>query len=143
MKYLVLIFSIIILSSCSTADDAGDVIMAEFDQIETILPQEKWEVSNLFIHNEDHTSDFQNFNFTFREDGTVEGKTDLIAETGTWVYKSTLESGEQLIVQFSETPPFDGISNDWKIISLSNSKIELIDEGNSSEDTRLLSFSNL
>jgi len=36
-----------------------------------------------------------------------------------------------------------GNSNDWKIVSLSISKIELINEGNSSEDTRLLAFSKL
>jgi len=143
MKKLVLLFSILLLASCSTEDDAGDVINNEFEQVELILPQDVWKVSNLYTDNADRTDDFQNFTFSFREDGTVEGQTDLFTEVGTWAYKSSTENGEQLILQFNSTTLFDEISNDWKIVSLSISKIELINEGNSSEDTRLLAFSKL
>lgn len=143
MKQLVLIFSLLILASCSTEDNSGDVINNKFEQIKLILPQEQWKISNLFTDNAVHTDDFQSFTFTFKEDGTVEGQTDLFTEVGTWGYKSSSENGEQLILQFSDTTPFDKISKDWKIVSLSISKIELIDEGNSSVDTRLLAFSKL
>ena len=142
MKNFILIFSLIILASCSTDDDAGDVINNEFEQIISILPQEEWAVSNLFTDNSDHTADFQGFTFNFREDGSVEGQTDLYTEVGTWAYKSTSENGEQLVLQFSGTPPFDKISNDWMIVSASVSKIELVIEGDN-EDTQLLVFSRL
>ena len=140
MKKLVLFLSLIILASCNNDDGAGDVITNEFAQIKIILPQGKWKVSNFFDNHADRTIDFESFIFYFKEDGTVEGKTDLYTENGTWQYKSTSEDGEQLILQFNGTAPFDEITYDWNIVSLGISKVELSYTNNSNEVTKLLTF---
>ena len=131
------------LVSCSTKDDAGDVIANKFEQIKILLPQGKWKISNIYTNNSEHTTDFESFIFTFNEDGTVNGETDLYAEEGTWIYKSSPESGEQLILEFNGTTPFQEISNNWDIVSVSNTKIELSDVGISNDDTQLLAFSKI
>lgn len=141
-KSIFLFLSVIILASCNTDDDAGDVITHEFEEINTILPQGKWYVSQLFMNNEDHTPEFTSFEFTFKADGSVEGKTDLYTEMGTWSYISTPTKGEQLELQFSGTPPFDKISSVWDIVSLNLSKVELSDS-NSHPTTSLLTFKKL
>lgn len=143
MKKLALILSLIFLVSCNTDDDAGDVVTNEFEQIKIILPQGEWKVSNFYESQADHTADFESFTFTFKEDGTVYGQTDLYTENGTWNYESTSEFGEQLVLQFSGTTPFDEITEDWKIVSLSISKIELSKVSSNEEDTKLLTFSKL
>ena len=132
-----------IITSCKTEDDTGNLINSEFEQIKLILPQQQWKVDNLFINDAVHTDDFESFTFVFKEDGTVEGQNDLFTEMGTWVYKSSQENGEQLILKFGGTPPFDEISKDWEIVSLNNMKIELVIEENSNENTQLLAFSKL
>lgn len=143
MKKLIFIFSIILFASCSSDDDAGDVITTEFERIKTILPQGTWEVSKFIDDNREATMDFESFVFTFDEDGSATGATDLFSETGTWAYRSTTQEGEQLVLEFDEVTPFDKISDDWKIVSASNSRVELSDDGSSEGDTDLLVFSKL
>lgn len=143
MKNFLIILSVLILASCNKKDDSGDIITNEFEQIKIILPQQQWEITNLYTNGSDNTADFQNFVFTFKEDGSVEGQTDLFTEVGTWMYKTTSENGEQLSLQFNGTPAFDKISNTWDITSISNSKIELSDVGSNNDNTKLLAFSKI
>ncbi len=143
MKKLILIFAVALLASCSSDDDAGDVISNEFEQIKTILPQGTWEVSKFIKDNIDKTADFESFIFTFDVNGKVVGKNDLFSEQGTWAYKTTAEEGEELVLQFNPVAPFDEISNHWDIVSVSGNKVELSDVGNGSDDTELLIFSKL
>ncbi len=142
MKNFVWIFSLIVLFSCSSDDDAGDVITNKFEQIKTILPQGEWEVS-YFYDNGDQTFNFESFIFTFNADGTVYGQTDLFTENGTWAYKSTSENGEQLLLQFEGTVPFDRIIGVWNIISLGTEKVELSNGKAGDEKVKLLTFSKL
>ena len=141
-KAMFLFLSLMILVSCNSDDDAGDVITHKFEQINTILPQGKWYVSQLFMNNAEHTHEFTSFEFTFKQDGSVEGKTDLYTEMGTWSYLSTPNKGEQLKLQFNGTPPFDKISSVWDIVTLNLSKVELSDSS-THPTTTLLTFKKL
>lgn len=143
MKKLVLILSIIALASCSSDDDAGDVITNEFERITTVLPQGTWKVSTLIDGNEDQTVAFESFVFTFNEDGRVNGETDLFTDTGNWNYRSTSQDGEQLILEFSDVTPFDKITDDWSIVSVTNSQVELSDHGGIEGATNFLVFTKL
>jgi|26BtaG_2_1085354.scaffolds.fasta_scaffold00062_14 hypothetical protein len=143
MKKLILLFSVIILASCSSDDDAGDVITNEFERISSVLPQGTWKVTTLIDGNEDHTEAFESFIFTFDEDGTVVSQTDLFSEIGIWAYKSTSQQGEQLILEFNDVTPFDQINDDWKIVSVTNSQVELSDVGDIPENTDLLVFTKI
>ena len=143
MKKLLLILSIITLASCSSDDDAGDVITNEFERIITVLPQGTWVVTKLIDGNEEHTAAFESFIFTFNEDGTVVSETDLFSEPGQWSYVSTSQDGEQLILEFSDTTPFDEITDDWTIVSVTNSQVELSDSGDIQGDTNFLVFKKL
>ena len=143
MKNIVLLFATFLFISCSSDDDAGNVITNEFEQIEITLPQHDWVVSDFTINGESHAIEFESFTFHFKADETVEAQNDLYTETGTWNYKSTAENGEQLVIRFlPATPPFDKISKDWTIVSLSISTIEL-SFVNSNQEIELLTFSAL
>lgn len=79
----------------------------------------------------------------FGEDGSVVAQNDLFTENGTWTYDNSSNSGEELVLQFSETTPFDEINDDWNIVSVSNSKIELSDVSGGNGDVKLLTFTKL
>ena len=143
MKNLILLFSIITLASCSSDDAPGDVITNEFERIKIVLPQGSWKVSTLVDGNDDNTTAFESFIFTFNEDGTVVSETDLYAETGQWSYRSTSQDGEQLILEFSNTTPFEEITDDWTIVSVTNSQVELSDDGDVEGDTNFLVFKKI
>jgi hypothetical protein len=143
MKRILILLAIAVFASCSSDDDAGNVNTNEFEQIKTTLPQGEWKVSKLIDGQSDHTTDFESFVFTFNEDGTVVAQNDLFTENGTWAYDNSSSSGEELILQFSEATPFDEINDDWDIVSVSDSKIELSDISGGNGDVELLTFTKL
>ncbi|QAA83032.1 hypothetical protein EI546_15500 [Aequorivita sp. H23M31] len=142
MKKLLVIFSMILFFSCSSDDDAGDVVTTKFEKIKTILPQGEWIVSN-FYDNGDQTIDFESFIFTFKTDGTVFGQNDLFTENGTWEYSTTAVDGEQLLLQFQGTVPFDRIIGVWDIISLTPEKVELSIGNVDNQNVKLLIFTQI
>lgn len=142
MKKILVLIAMVVFASCSSDDDSGDVYTSEFEQIKTILPQGEWKVSTFIDGQEDKTSAFESFVFTFDQDGTVLGKTDLFSEAGTWTYDNTSDNSEKLILNFGETDPFPEISDDWDIVSVNNSKVELSDDDNEG-DTELLTFTKI
>ena len=143
MKKILIILTIIVIASCSSNDDPGNVQTNEFENIKITLIQGEWKVSNLIDGQSDHTADFESFVFTFNEDGTVAATNDLFTETGTWTYDNSSSSDEELVLQFSESAPFDEINDDWEIIVVSNLKIDLRDVSGGNGDTELLSFTKL
>ncbi|MBG42623.1 MAG: hypothetical protein CL530_01500 [Aequorivita sp.] len=143
MKKLFIVLAITVFAACSSDDDSGNVNTNEFENIKTTLPQGEWEVSKLIDGQSDHTSDFESFVFTFKEDGTVRAQNDLFTENGTWAYDNSSSSNEELILQFSEQTPFDQINDDWDIVSVTNSTIELSDVSGGNGDIELLTFTKL
>ena len=143
MKKLFIVLAISVFGACSSDDDSGNVNTNEFENIKTTLPQGEWKVSKLIDGQSDHTADFESFVFNFNGDGTVVAQNDLFTENGTWAYDNSSSSGEELILQFSERTPFDQINDDWDIVSVTNSTIELSDISGGDGDIELLTFTKL
>lgn len=143
MKKLFLVLAIIGLASCNSNDDSGDANINEFEQIKTTLPQGEWKITKLIDGTSDHTADFDSFVFTFNENGTVIAANNILSEQGTWAYDNSSSSGEELVLKFNETAPFDEINDDWDIVSVSNSKIELIDISGGNGGTDNLIFEKI
>mgnify|MGYP003635492248 FL=1 len=143
MKRLFIVLAITIFAACNSDDDSGNVNTTEFENIKTTLPQGEWEVSKLIDGQSDHTVDFESFVFIFNEDGTVVAQNDLFTENGTWAYDNSSSSSEELVLQFSQQTPFDQINDDWDIVSVTNSTIELSDVSGGDGDIELLTFTKL
>ncbi|HNP66858.1 MAG TPA: hypothetical protein PKH16_03050 [Aequorivita sp.] len=143
MKRLFIVLAITIFAACNSDDDSGNVNTNEFENIKTTLPQGEWEVSKLIDGQSDHTVDFESFVFIFNEDGTVVAQNDLFTENGTWAYDNSSSSSEELVLQFSQQTPFDQINDDWDIVSVTNSTIELSDVSGGDGDIELLTFTKL
>jgi hypothetical protein len=143
MKRLFIVLAITIFAACNSDDDSGNVNTNEFENIKTTLPQGEWEVSKLIDGQSDHTVDFESFVFIFNEDGTVVAQNDLFTENGTWAYDNSSSSSEELVLQFSQQTPFGQINDDWDIVSVTNSTIELSDVSGGDGDIELLTFTKL
>ena len=143
MKRIFLLLAIVVFASCSSDDDAGDAYTSKFENIKTTLPVGQWKISTFIDGQTDKTSVFESFVFTFNEDGSAVGTTDLFSVTGTWAYDNTSSTSEKLVLLFGETEPFPEINNNWDIISVGNSKVELADDNNGDGETELLTFTKL
>lgn len=142
MKKILILLAVVTFVSCSSDDDSGNANTNEFEQIKTTLPQGEWEVSKYIDGQTDQTVSFESFIFNFKEDGTVSAQNDLFTENGTWTYDNS-NSSEKLVLVFNGTTPFDQINDDWDIVSVSNSKIELSDDSGGNGDVELLTFTKL
>jgi hypothetical protein len=142
MKNILLILSVIILASCSSDDNSGD-IQDQFENIKTIVPQGTWAVSNYTEGETNKTSNFENFVFTFNGNGTVVGANDLFSENGTWEYDNTSTVEERFNLEFDQTTPFDLITENWMIISVNNNLIELAIVNGNNGEPEILTFVKL
>src|SRR5690606_11518423 len=138
MRQFTLLLFLAILASCNNDDEGGGVITNKFNQIEIILPQGEWEITHFNDDNVDKTMEFENFIFLFKDDGTVEGSTDLHTENGNSNYKSTSENGEQLVFNFNGVNPLDKLNHNWDILSLSVSQVEISVVDNGNQTTKLV-----
>ena len=142
MKNILILVGFVIFASCSS-DDSKEDQFGQFEDIKLILPQGEWKVGKFLKDEVDKTANFESFVFTFNSDGNVLAQNDLFSEKGTWLYVNEVENQEILVLTFSQIEPFEDINEDWQIVSISPSKIELIDKGSNPQDTKLLSFLKL
>lgn len=89
---------------------------------------------------ENRTSYFNGFSFTFNANGSLTAVNGTVTHNGTYsVYK---DSGDtKLDITFQATSgPFEEISEDWKVISQSPIKIELVNISGGNGGTDYLTF---
>lgn len=147
LKTVFLITAILTLVACSSDDDAQPVTTNEFEDIVMNLSQGTWEVTNFNNNGTDETANFEGFEFAFREDGVLSASTDLFTETGSWLYDdASSDSGddkEELDITFQDpvTESFDDISEDWDILSASETEVNLTEENDAG--TKVLVFRKL
>ena len=142
MKNILILIALVIFASCSSEDSKEDQL-GKFEGIKLILPQGEWKVGKFIKDEVDQTANFESFVFTFNKDGNVLAQNDLFSENGTWLYVKETDLKENLVLTFGQIEPLDEISDDWQIVSIGASKIELIDKGSNPKDTKLLSFLKL
>ncbi|MBP1673247.1 MAG: hypothetical protein H6Q25_1062 [Bacteroidetes bacterium] len=115
--FSITLIMIVLLSSCT--DDNSN------NNINDVVKQGEWKVSSFMEDGSDHTSYFSGYQFTFAESGVLTATNGSSTQTGTWV-KGTDDSTPKLIITFAVSDgPFEEISEDWEILSYTDTKIEL------------------
>ncbi|WAC01202.1 hypothetical protein N7U66_13815 [Lacinutrix neustonica] len=96
---------------------------------------------------QDETTDFNNYNFTFNTNGTLDASNGTNSISGTWSVtndsNSTDDSSNSNDIDFNisfpvpETNVFEDLNDDWDIVSHTDTVISLIDisGGNGGTDT--------
>ena len=115
-----------IMISCSKDDKtvATGITVAE---VTTIITASTWSVTLYDEAGIDHTSDFSGYTFAFNADKTLVATETVLTKNGTW--NSTSESGKvKIAIDFTATETkgaFESISEDWKVLSATDSEIAL------------------
>ncbi len=127
--------------SCSS-DDTIDSTSIQ-DAI-TIAKSGTWYISNYIDSGENETNDYNGYDFTFNDNGTLTATNGSTTIDGIWsvtVDSSSSNDGDiDFNISFSSPPNFEELSDDWEIVSISNSKIDLIDISGGNGATDLLTF---
>ncbi|MAZ73224.1 MAG: hypothetical protein CMC70_08750 [Flavobacteriaceae bacterium] len=135
--------------SSNTNDDSSN----SADQVQEIAQNGTWRISYFFDTDEDETSNFNGYSFTFGEDGVVTAINGNSTVTGDWSVQddngnsSTDDDGnstddDDFIIFFPvpESNDFEDLNDDWDIISVTANKIELTDVSGGNGGTDFLTF---
>jgi len=120
-------------------------------QITNISTDGTWIVSSYIDDGDDETSDYTTFRFNFLEDGVLHA-TDLVSSNsnpyvGTWSLTDSNSNDDDNLddldfnINFTVSNQLDDLSDDWDIISYTDTEIKLIDVSGGNGGTDYLTLS--
>lgn len=126
---LPILFSVIILaSSC----DHARGVDANTSQL---VSSGNWKVSLFTDSGNDETQDFAGYTFTFSTGGTVMATKNGLTTNGTWaVNSSSTRFSINLGPKTTANKPLGELTDDWKIVSNSETEIRLADDNTASSE---------
>jgi hypothetical protein len=147
-RLLICIFSIAIIA-CDNDEDKKTT-QNKLTEVKNTAVTGQWRVTYFFDTDHEETNNFTGFTFVFAENGTVTATNNSISYNGSW---SVTDSGStddnndledlDFNLSFTNPPDFEELSDDWEIISLSGTKIELRDVSGGNGGTDLLTFEKI
>jgi len=155
LRILLLLITTVVFFACSKDDsnnsnnDSGN----SADQIREIAQNGTWRISYFFDSDEDETSDFNGYSFTFGENGTLTATNGSTTVTGSWSVlddssnsssdddgNSSDDDDFNIFFPVPESNDFEDLNDDWDIISVTATKIELTDVSGGNGGTDFLTF---
>jgi len=147
------VLSLTLLSSTCSSDDDNNVMVDNSAEIQTIVNLAEsgaWQITYFFDDPTDETNHFSGYQFLFNSNGTITASNSTSTVTGTWSVTDDSSSDDSssdddidFNISFASPADFQELSDDWDILSRSNSKIELIDVSGGNGGTDYLTFEKL
>lgn len=96
------------------------------DNLSTILTTANsvWFISNYSEDGVDQTSIFTGYTFEFGNSGVVEALIGASQVNGSW---SSLGNGTELFLDFGSSNPLDELNDEWDVVSITSTEIQLQD----------------
>ncbi len=121
-------------NSCSSSDKPLPIVVPPMStaDIVAIASQGTWHVTKYIDHFSDQTDHFTGYTFTFGPNDLLTA-TDGTTVTGSWNITNNLTVDDSptnpidFNILFTTPANFEDISDDWDIISISSTKIEMTD----------------
>lgn len=120
----------LVFISCETSDDAWETNEISVTDIRATVTSGTWVVALFEEEGLDETSDFSGFGFTFNADGVLRADSGDNSISGAWSITSDDDDSKEDIdfnIFFSFPVNFAELSEDWDIVSYSDTRIELKD----------------
>ena len=156
--FLIAALSLFVMA-CDSSDDSNDDNnnnSNSADLTSEIMEQGDWQITYFNDSGEDQTNDFSGYTFVFNTDGTVVASNGTQTIDGTWnIYDDSSNSSsdddgnssddDDFILSFNvpETSDFEDLNDEWDFVSVSATKIELIDISGGNGGTDYLTFERL
>ena len=103
-----------------------------------------WAITYYF-DDADETSDYAGYTFTFGASNVITATNGTNTYTGTWTITDSNSSDDSIDdldfnIVFTAPPDFEELSDDWDIVEVTDTKIELIDISGGGGGTDYLTF---
>lgn len=140
-KGITLLIVVVAFASCSSSDDADVTATINSQEVITTVQSGSWRITNFVDSGVDETDDFNGYVFTFGSDGTLTAVNNAIVINGTWSVDDDDSSSDiDLNIFFASPPDFAELTEDWDIVSRSNTQIQLTDVSGGNGGTDFLTF---
>ena len=138
--YLIIIFFV----AAGCGDDGVTETDTKVQEVKNVVATGRWTITYFFDTDKEETDKFNGYTFDFGSGGTLNALNGPVTHSGSW---SVTDDGDSdnyehidFNISFSAPEDFVELSEDWKIISISNSKIALRHISGGNGGTDLLTF---
>ncbi len=136
--------------SCDKDDDNTQQQETTAQQTQNTAQSGSWKITYFFDSDQNETNHFNGYTFTFKENGSLVAVNGSTTITGTWSVTDSNSSDDDggssdidFNIFFASPPDFEELSDDWDIISVTNSKIQLTDVSGGNGGTDFLTFEKI
>lgn len=151
LKSIVLIASVFMLFlSCSDDDSDNNNPTVDLTQLSNTAKAGTWRITYFFDTDTDETSNFTGYVFNFKDGGAVTASNGSRTVNGTWSITDSNSNDDSpddadfnLFFNVSQDDDFEDLNDDWDIVSISETKIELIDISGGNGGTDNLRFEKI
>ena len=151
INLMAFLFMVLVFKSCTSDDNNIDTMnAADMEAVKTAVTGGEWIITYYFDSDKDETSDYTGFTFTFGSDGVLQASDGTMSLSGAWSVTGSDSSDDDSIeddidfnIVFASPELFVELSDDWDIVSYSNTKIELIDISGGDGSTDYLTFEKM
>lgn len=148
LSVLSLVFVLNVASMCSDDDDNYTLptpTNVQQTQVINTVSSGTWRVTYYNDSGSDETSNFNGFNFTFGANNVLTASGNGVSYAGSWSVTDSNSNDDSLNdldfnISFSSPDNFLELSDDWDIVSRTDTKIELIDVSGGNGGTDYLTF---
>ncbi len=143
-----IIMYVLTVAACSKDDNNNDSPQdTTVQQTVTTAQTGSWKVTYFYDSDHEETNHFTGYTFSFNENGSLVAVNGSTTITGTWSVTDSSSSDDDggssspdFNIFFASPPDFEDLSDDWDIITVSSSKIELTDVSGGNGGTDFLTF---
>jgi hypothetical protein len=144
-KFMTVLALSLMTISCQKEDDNPMVDNQEtINQLTAVSMSGMWRITNFIDSGDDHTSEFANYSFNFQDNNVLTATDGQNTVTGSWSITSDDSSSDDssdssdidFNINFSAPLNFSELTEDWEILTYTDTLIELrhISGGNGGTD---------
>lgn len=138
------VFMLSTASMCSSDDNSS----SNSDPIPVIntVTQGTWRITSYIDSGTNETNHFTGYNFTFATGSVLSASNGTNTYTGTWSVVTDDSNDDNpssdldFNIFFTSPPDFEDLSDDWDVVSRTDSKVQLIDVSGGNGGTDYLTF---
>lgn len=143
MAFAILSMGLIISCDKDETEVEQEITSADMSKIKTAVESGDWKITDYSDAGSNETINYEGFNFTFNNDGTLGATDGSTSVSGAWSLKSTDNDELDFNIFFTTPDIFEELADDWEIKKYSSSKIELIDVSTEDSSTDYLTFEKI
>ena len=148
-KGIVMLLMVTGMIACDdNGDDVNPTTQAQISEVKSIAAEGQWTVTYFWDSDKDETASFSGYSFVFAADGSLIATKSATSISGQWSITGDDDDDDSddddydvdFNIAFSTPADFEELTEDWHIVSISDTKIELTHVSGGNGGTDFLTF---